>query len=151
MPKPHAFTDDGSGLTCARCNLPQRHRVHRELDTQPTVEGTMPIGRNHPATSKDMARRAADGFPKVRGAVLTAIAGRDEGATDDEVEQITGRTHQSVSAARNTLLRDALIDRLRDDDGCEVHRRTRSGNPATVWTVTRDGRALADDLNRVHA
>lgn len=55
------------------------------------------------------------------------------GATDDEMERFLGRSHQSVSATRNTLVRKGYLV----DSG---HRRpTRSGNQAIVWTWTGKG------------
>lgn len=53
--------------------------------------------------------------------------GRMRGATDDELEYATGKSHQSVSAARNALLEDDLIF----DSG--ERRPTRYGNDAIVW------------------
>lgn len=53
-----------------------------------------------------------------------------DGFTDDEMEQIMGRTHQSVSATRNTLMRKGYLV----DSG--VRRRTRSGNDAIVYVWT---------------
>ena len=51
--------------------------------------------------------------------------------TDDGMEQFLGLTHQSVSAARNTLVRRGLVV----DSG--KRGRTRSGNKAILW-VTPD-------------
>lgn len=52
------------------------------------------------------------------------------GATDDEMEMWSGLTHQSVSAARNSLMHKGLI---RDST---TRRETRSGNMAIVWVRT---------------
>ena len=53
------------------------------------------------------------------------------GYTDDEMEQITGRTHQSVSACRNALVHKGYLV----DSG--QRRPTRSGNQANVYVWTR--------------
>lgn len=50
-----------------------------------------------------------------------------EGLTDEELEGILGKKHQTVSAARNTLMNDGLIV----DSG--QRRKTTSGHEAIVW------------------
>lgn len=50
-----------------------------------------------------------------------------DGLTDDEIETITGYTHQSASATRNSLMRDGYVW---DSGERRVNRR---GNPSIVW------------------
>jgi hypothetical protein len=52
------------------------------------------------------------------------------GATDDDIEQATTRSHQSVSAARNTLVKKGYLV----DSG--ERRPNRWGNMAIRWTWT---------------
>lgn len=59
------------------------------------------------------------------------LIGSRRGLTDDELEYATGRSHQSVSSARNRLMEDGLVY-----DSGEV-RTTRYGHDATVWKVAR--------------
>lgn len=92
------------------------------------------VGADHPDTSKAVE-------PKMRRStfqyeVLEMFDDDDAqgifslGFTDDELEMKTGRTHQSVSAARNTLFRKGLIHPTGE------RRSTRSGNDAIVWRRT---------------
>jgi len=53
-----------------------------------------------------------------------------EGWTDDELEQALNRSHQSVSAARNTLMRRGYVV------ATDERRNTRWGNPAVVYVWT---------------
>ena len=52
------------------------------------------------------------------------------GLTDDEVENITGWTHQSASACRNVLMNEGFLV----DSG--ERRKTRRGTNAIVWRIT---------------
>lgn len=54
-----------------------------------------------------------------------------DGLTDDEIETITGYTHQSASATRNSLMRDGYVW---DSGERRVNRR---GNPSIVWKEAR--------------
>lgn len=57
------------------------------------------------------------------------VSAGPKGLTDDELETLTCRSHQSLSATRNTLMNDGLIV-----DGS--HRRpTRYGNMAIAWVA----------------
>lgn len=51
------------------------------------------------------------------------------GVCDHEIEEQTRWLHQSASAARNSLLKDGLIQ----DSG--IRRKTRQGNDAIAWIV----------------
>jgi hypothetical protein len=62
--------------------------------------------------------------------VYDAIIAR-RGLTDDDLEYVTGRSHQSVSSARNRLMEDGLIY----DTG--EKRTTRHGADAAVWKASR--------------
>lgn len=53
------------------------------------------------------------------------------GMTDDEIEHLTGWSHQSASAARNKLMNDGFLV----DTG--QRRRTRRGTVAIVWAISR--------------
>lgn len=69
--------------------------------------------------------------PTLRQEVYDFLAMRDDyGATDDEVEFVTGMIHQTASARRRELVLDGLVK----DSG--QRRDTRSGRKATVWVVT---------------
>lgn len=118
----------------------------------PVNRDVVRVGKDHPDTSHAAAAKALPRSGTLRSAVFGVIAAAgSRGATDDEIEQALGRSHQSVSGARNTLLRDDLIR----DSG--LRRPTRYHNDAIAW-VTVDaahqsealqpmtGLALDDDL-----
>jgi len=89
------------------------------------------LPHNGSETSRAAAQDAAAGAGTLREQVYTITFERgDEGCTCDEAEQITGRTHQSVSARFNDLLRQGRIK-----DSGRV-RKTRSKSMATVYVVT---------------
>lgn len=142
---PHQFEDDGSGLSCTRCPMGPTHRAHAVLDAvQPVMLSTAPVTALHGRdTSHQAAAKAAPRYGSVRAQVLAAIDGRPVGygATDDELEALTGRSHQSLSACRNSLMRDGLIEPQPGPDGATVKRQTRHGNDATAWRTTQAGRS----------
>ena len=57
--------------------------------------------------------------------VLSLLKTRD--STDDELEMLTGMSHQSLSACRRGLVKDGLVEATGD------RRPTRSGRSAQVW------------------
>lgn len=82
-------------------------------------------------TSREMARRAQPGAVTLRELVYATIKGcGTHGTTDDEMEQVLGRSHQSVSSTRRFLVKKGHVQ----DSG--IRRNTRYGNPATVWITT---------------
>ena len=95
---------------------------------KPVGRNVAPVGHRHPATAKVAATHALPRAGTKRRKVYDEIAKR-QGATDDELEYVTGWSHQSVSAARNTLMEDGLII----DGG--ARRKTRYDNDAIVWVV----------------
>lgn len=116
---------------CPGClRLPEEERCR---DFEPIVEST---GKHHEKPRVDkrvqadiIERRKA--LPRVgtfRRMVWDQI-GRMGGATDDELEYALGKSHQSVSAARNSLMEDDLIR----DSG--EKRPTRYDNEAIVWVI----------------
>lgn len=47
MPAPHPYVDDGSGMSCDQCLLPEKHPVHRD-PAQPPVPATVNRGKRPP-------------------------------------------------------------------------------------------------------
>lgn len=84
--------------------------------------------RKAPETSKIGTDRIKAGT--VMDEVLYLIRVSTIGMTDDDLERKTGRSHQSVSAARNTLMRRGYVG------ATEKRRNTRYGNPAVVYAWT---------------
>lgn len=99
---------------------------------KPVESNSVRVSANHPDTSKISAQRA---FPKSgtkKKTIMDLIIKAGEyGLCDHEIEQITGWTHQSASAIRNTLMNDNWIV----DSG--QRRTTPQNNPAIVW-VSKD-------------
>lgn len=89
------------------------------------------VRRDAPDTSKAVERKIREGTLQWRLLELFRAL-PNHGLTDDEIERNTHLTHQSVSAARNTLMRKGYIA----DSG--QRRPTRSGNEAIVWKVVPD-------------
>lgn len=120
------------GCWCRVClSKPEEARCRAMVpvpDPHPSVDrNTAPVGHEHP----DTAHRAAAGvLPRTgtqRREVYDLIRKANAGLTDDELEQISGRSHQSISATRNSLMVDGLIYDSREQ------RLTRYGNDAIVW------------------
>lgn len=100
------------------------------VDKPPVKRAVTRTRHDAPQTSHDAADTAKLRVGTLRYDVHRSIrfAGI-EGRTDDELEEILVKSHQSVSAARNTLANDGLIV----DSG--VRRPTRTGNDAIVWII----------------
>jgi hypothetical protein len=99
-----------------------------------------------PATSQALSARLSplrertvrlDLFALV--AAWTPVVG---GLTDDDLERLLGRAHQSVSATRNALVADGYLA-----DTGRV-RTTRYGNPAVVWAPSPAAVDLAVGYSR---
>lgn len=87
-------------------------------------------------TSEDAARSMEHPSEAMRERIYRFVAGRDGGATTDEIEDALGYSHQSASARvwelRGCDRKRSLPVRLRDSG---ERRRTRSGRTAAVWVV----------------
>jgi len=85
-------------------------------------------------TSEAAARAVADKAPSYRWQIHMIIKrAADGGMTDDELEVVTGLTHQCASARRRELVLAGLVK----DSG--VTRLTRSGRRAVVWVLGDQG------------
>lgn len=128
----HTFDDDGNG-NCDTCPLPQNHPRHQV--TRPSIaELTTAVTVNQTATSQAAGQAAALRAGTLRANIHRWISTRPHGATTDEVEIHLDRSHQSVSSAVNALAQSGHLVPL-VQDGAEVRRDTRTGNPATVYVV----------------
>lgn len=92
------------------------------------------------ATSEEAAKSIADDLGRLEKLVYGHIeeAGL-KGATDDELEEITGLSHQTVSARRRTLVLKGMVC----DSG--QRRSTRSNRKAVVWVIGTDPGAEEGD------
>jgi hypothetical protein len=81
-------------------------------------------------TSRAAVARNADSIKGVQRDVLTALSRNPLGLTDFDLEDALGRTHQSVSAARNVLMNAGLVT----DSG--KTRPNARGNRCIVWVVS---------------
>lgn len=124
----HAVIEDGSWYTVELESGVKVLAHASEIVIPREKDAEFRVSNGHPATSKAVA-------PKIRSGTLQADMlelfegwkSMGIGWTDDELEQQLGRSHQSVSATRNTLMRKGLID------ASGITRKTRSGNEAIVW------------------
>jgi len=84
-------------------------------------------------TSEAAAESVAGSAATHETLVFVAIrAAGEHGATDDEVERMTGLRHQNASARRNRLVHKGKVR----DSG--LRRSTRAGRKAIVWVVGVD-------------
>lgn len=142
---------DETGLTWCFAHIPEAEkptaeawylRQKAEMGAHSVQQGSKPsqpidrnvtvVGANHPDTSQRAAQKALPNSGTVRRRVYDFVASREFGATDDEIEIALDKTHQSVSAARNTLMNDGWLV----DSGEE--RMTRSNSPAKVWKAVHE-------------
>lgn len=91
---------------------------------------TAPVGHRHPDTSRAAAERALPRTGSKRRRALHIIEERG-GVTCDEIEWLTGWSHQSASPIFTGLRDDGWIE----DSGDRREVRA-SGNAAIVWTLT---------------
>lgn len=87
------------------------------------------LSRKARPTSREAVARNADSIKGVQLAVYGLISKHPLGMTDFDLEDALGRSHQSVSAARNALMMSGLVT----DSG--KRRPNRRGNNATVWVA----------------
>lgn len=101
-------------------------RSHGYRVTPPDSNATPHVRRAAPDTSHLVAPKLGSQMDRVLSAIRSL-----QPLTDDALEEHLGLTHQSVSAARNALVRRGLV--------VDSTRRwpTRSGNKAILW-VTPD-------------
>ena len=88
------------------------------------------LSKHAQRTSREAVARNAASIKGIRRLVLTALQGNPLGLTDFDLESALGRTHQSVSAARNALMRSGLVC-----DSGKVRPNAR-GNNSIVWMLT---------------
>ena len=87
------------------------------------------LSTNARNTSRSAAEKALPRSGTRRKEIFDLIAEHEFGLTDDEIEVLTGLTHQTASATRNSLMRDGLIVVSGDA------RTNRRGNASIVWKV----------------
>ena len=88
------------------------------------------VGHNNPSTSTAMHAKASLRAGRDNHLIFWMVYDADRGLTDDEIELLTGKAHQSVSATRYALMKKGYLE----DSG--LRRKTRYGNEAIVWNVT---------------
>lgn len=109
--------------------------------SRPIEEAHLPPMHGAPTTQ----RMRAAAFPRsgtLRARIVALIHESDIGGrTDDELEQITGKAHQSVSACRNGLAADGWLEAAVHGNGMPRMRRNRYDNMAQVWVATDAAKA----------
>ena len=79
-------------------------------------------------TSNDAHNSVKPHLTEMKWKVLSLLRTRE--STDDEMEVLTGMSHQSLSACRRGLVKDGLVE------ATGGHRPTRSGRSAQVWRAS---------------
>ena len=99
---------------------------------KPVDSNSVRVSARHPDTSQISAQRALLRSGTKKKTIYELILKSGEyGLCDHELEQITGWSHQTVSASRNNLMNDSwIID-------SNQRRNTPQGNPAIAW-ISRD-------------
>lgn len=129
------FVDYGDGPECRVCGdpptwhpTPDRRlpRLRAPISPPPAFNGRQ--------TSVRAALLTVPAVGTLRARVVAAV-GRTS-RTDDELEVLLSRTHQSVSACRNRLVADGWLEPAADTDGTPILRDTRQGHPAQAWRLT---------------
>lgn len=140
-PGPCHWVPDDSELSCRNCNLPYRHPCHGERTRPERIVADTPVKSNGTATSAAAGKVAQVKRGTLTWDLLRVMEARGaHGATDMELESLTGKEHQSVSAARNRLVEMGWLVRAIDaKNGTPVTRPNARGNQATVWVFTSDG------------
>lgn len=101
------------------------------IAAQGDEDATFHVRKDAPDTSKAVSEKIRQGT--LQAQILGAMVSKGSmfgGATDDELERLLGRSHQSVSGARNTLVRKGYVV----DSG--ERRKNSHGNMAIVWYYT---------------
>lgn len=93
---------------------------------------TLPIGKRHPETAQRMKAKALPRSGSDRRRFVDWLATQRDGATDYEAADALGRSHQSTSACRNSLVRDGWVRPL-VKNGEIVTRPNEFGNECMVW------------------
>lgn len=139
----HTFVGAVGG-ECTSCGLPAQNRRHvgeavKIGGLEPLDAGRPRVGARHPETSRAAAALLAPNFGTRKRTVLDAIAASGaHGRSDDELEVELNLAHQSVSAARNSLMGGGWLTPM-FEHGERVTRKTGTGSDATVWTLTSEG------------
>jgi transcription initiation factor IIE alpha subunit len=95
---------------------------------------TMALSKNARDTSRAaVARNIGRAGTKKRR--IYDLISKHNGLTDDEIEVLTGYTHQSASSSRNRLMNDGFVY------ATEERRRTRQGEKAIVWKAVDEDQA----------
>jgi hypothetical protein len=87
---------------------------------------TMALSRKARDTSREAVAKNLGRAGTKKRTVYNLIV-EHGGLTDDEIEVLTGHTHQSASSSRNKLMNDGFVI------ATEERRRTRQGQKAIVW------------------
>lgn len=92
------------------------------------------LPHNGTPTSRQAAKDAKPDASKMRQKVLDTIASRGAwGATDEEIQLLTGMNPSTVRPRRGELVKKGKVWKALDHEGKPMRRPTRSGSSAQVW------------------
>jgi len=106
----------------------------RDLFSEPVAR------RSDPVTSHEAAHKASFSASAHRVMAMEVLL-KHGPKTDFELADITGLQQTSIGKRRKDCQDAGFIDRLKDQDGLTVKRKTPSGSNAIVWTLTKEGLA----------
>jgi len=104
----------------------------RDLFSEPLARRTDPV------TSHEAAHRASFSASAHRVMAMEALL-RYGAMTDFELADVTRLQQNSVGKRRKDCQDAGFIERLKDEEGLTVKRKTPSGSNAIVWTLTKEG------------
>ena len=95
-------------------------------------EAIFRVSRKHPGTSRAIVAAIREGSvqDEILDWFISDSANGGDGLTDDDLEIVSKRSHQSVSAARNHLVKRGYLT------NSGKTRKNRWGNDAVVWSYT---------------
>lgn len=96
--------------------------------------------RGAPETSRESAVRATPIQGSTRYRIIKVLASTPSGHTDEDLEQIIGGRHQTVSSARNWLVEAGWVR----DTGLRAQ--TKAGRDAVLWEITPAGKTAMERM-----
>lgn len=115
------------GQCCQTCGL-----------VVPGLPKRLTAGKKHPENAHDAAAAATISLRKrSREAMEILEAKAEHGATDDEIDAVTGWSHQCTTPVMHALRRSRLVAWAFTPEGLPKRRPTRKGNAANVNVLAK--------------
>ena len=131
--------------TCAQAQSDAYQKGWRDASSFAAQQAEARLSKRAQRTSRQAVARNADAIKGIQREIYNLLEKTPSGYTDFDLEDVTGRSHQSVSAARNALMTCGLVM-----DSGETRKNAR-GNASIVWVLStpevreNDDRRTTDD------